>query len=135
MSEKSLEEKLGATKTDGEFCDILNKANGVKVAHYKLKKTEWEACMYQEYRILNGSQNIGWLLLWKDRLPFVHITAKAHKIDKYLLAKLVKEIEPDSWGEYFLINELVRFEDLVDKEYMAKLEKAFDEEGLRIERT
>jgi hypothetical protein len=94
---------------------------------YKLKKDGFKDTLYQEYRLYNGTQDVGWMLLWKGRLPFVHITAKAHKIDKYAIAKAVKELEPDSWGEYFLIGELVHFEDFYDKEFLKK----FDEEGIK----
>lgn len=97
---------------------------------YKLKEKPEMEVKYKEYRILSGTQDVGWLLIWKGRLPFIHITAKAHKIDKYALAKMVKELEPDSWGEYLLISELITFEEFYDKEFLKK----FNEEGKRVDK-
>jgi hypothetical protein len=123
----TLEDKLRAAKTDGEFCDILNKANGVKTAHYKLKFSPREQPKaYKKYWLFNGTQDVGWVLFLDGHIPHVLICAKSHKIDKYALAVVVREIDPESWGEYFLVTELVTFEDLKDKEFLANYEKELE---------
>jgi hypothetical protein len=136
----TLEDKLRAAKTNGEFADILNKANGVKTVHYSIKpnkyykeeKTEWDT----KY-IFNGTQQIGWVMFSGERIPFVVITAKRHTLDKHALAVAIKELVPDSWGEYLYFNkEHVRFDDLQDKEFLANMDKEFEKaEKLRDEKT
>jgi hypothetical protein len=81
--------------------------------------------MAHDYKILNGTQHVGWVLISSkkaQRLPVVNITSEHHKLDRHALAVAIKNIDPDSWGQYFLASELVTFEDLEDKEFLKKME-------------
>jgi hypothetical protein len=82
--------------------------------------------MAHDYKILNGTQTIGWILISSKaahRIPVVNITSDNHKLDRHALAVVIKNLDPDSWGQYLLASELVTFEDLEDKEFLKKMER------------
>lgn len=70
---------------------------------------------YQRHDIYNGKQCIGWLMVSdNDYVPLLMVTAKNHNLDRHALAVEVKKIDPNSWGSFFLVTELVSFEDLAE---------------------
>lgn len=85
---------------------------------YKIRPRDgYKPHTFDEFEILNGTQTIGWLMKSRtDHIPILYIFAQDHEIDKHALAVEVKRIDPDSWGEFFLITEYVTFEDLEEPE-------------------